>query len=126
MLSLASLTDQLSQPIELFCAEHARIDHARNQLLDRTVAQPVNDLPYGARGKALRGLCRVINEAASIDGVAQVAFLFEAAEQGANGRFLELALAGDCLMYGFDRRRSGAPDGAHDFVFEVGKGGANG
>src|SRR5208282_714304 len=55
----------------------------------------------------------------------EVALLFQAAQQCADGGFLQASAAGDHLMHRLDSARPAVPYGLHHFVFKVGEGGAN-
>src|SRR5262245_40471010 len=50
--SLPPLADCFGQPVQFAVAQYLGIDQSENQFLDGTFAEPVDNLPYSARGQA--------------------------------------------------------------------------
>src|SRR5688572_21907393 len=67
------------------------------------------------------GLRGAIEVRAALGLVLEVALLLEAAQQRAHRGFLQVVLARDDPVHVLDGAAAAAPDGLHDFAFELGE-----
>ena len=76
----------------------------------------------GSYGDVAFGIGGAIEEGAAVDGVSQVAFFFEDAQDGADGGVFEGALRGDTFAAGFGGAVGVGSDVVHEELFEGGEG----
>src|SRR5262245_7756529 len=117
LLSSFCPRDLVRKYAQLALVEHRAIHHADQDLFDRAVAEPVDDTLHrlGCHPSArLRG---VIDIGAAVDGVADVALLFQPPQYGANRRFLEAAV--EPFAHGFRCDRAVGPNQLHHLALEV-------
>src|SRR5205085_3055897 len=105
------------QQAQLTLVEHRRIDHAAQDLFDRTVAEPVDDALDGFRRNPSAGLRGLVDIGSSIYGVGGVTLVFQSPQHGADGRFLERTRK--LFADGLGRDRTIGPHQLHDLALEV-------
>src|ERR1700753_357735 len=91
LLVSLGLLDALGQALQRLAVEHARIDQCDQHLLDRAVAEPVDDALDRARRDLRPGLGGAEHIGAAVHGVGDVPFFLEPPQHGANRGFLWLA-----------------------------------
>src|SRR5580692_6090253 len=79
----------LGQALQFAPVQYLRVDHANQQRLDGSGAEPVHDAFDGAARYALRRLCRRVDKRSVLNGVRQIALLFKTPQYRANRRFFE-------------------------------------
>src|SRR5262245_30559987 len=117
LLSSFCPRDLVRKHAQLPLVEHRAVDHADQDLLDRAVAEPIDDALHGLGRHPPARLRGVIDIGAAVDGVADVALLFQPPQHGANRRFLEAAV--EPFTHGFRRDRAIGPNQLHHLALEV-------
>src|ERR1035437_10106657 len=88
LAALLAPRDALRQAPELAFIHSVVVAHSDQKLLGEAAAKTVDDLPYRAGGHAMRRVHSDIDVRAAFHRMLHVAFLFQALEDGAHGRFL--------------------------------------
>ena len=81
--------DAFGQPLQFIAVQNFGVDHADEQRLDGSCAEPVHNAFDGTSGYALPRFGGAIEKGAVFDGVSEVALLLKPPQDGANGRVLE-------------------------------------
>lgn len=102
----------------MFAVENGVVHHADDKLFGGAAAETVNDVFDGADGDMLARFGGAIDESAAADFVSDVAFFFQAAQDGANGGFLHGTPGGEGFAAGFGGNRAMGPDEIHDELFD--------
>src|SRR5437879_579684 len=102
---------------QLLLVEHRRIHHAHQNLVHRTVAEPVDDALHGLGGDAPARLGRLIHKGAAVHDVGRVALLFQPPQDRPHGGLLERAR--QLLAHDLGRDPTIGPHQLHDLPFEV-------
>src|SRR5262249_47613369 len=111
------LRNFVGQAAQLPLIDHGTIDHADQNLLDRSVAKQIDDPLDRLGGNLPAGMGRLVNVGPPIDGVTDVTLLLQSPQHGANRRFLQTPP--QSLAYKFCRERAAGPDQLHHFALEV-------
>src|ERR1700676_3866428 len=106
----------VGQRAQLPLVEHGSIHHADKNLVDGTVAEPVDDALDGLRRNPPAWLGRMVHKGSPIHRVGRVALLFQPSQHGPNRRFLEPARK--LFAGGLGGYRSVGPDQLHHLAFE--------
>jgi len=104
---------------EFGSVEHFGIDHAHKQRFNGALAEPIDDALDGAACYALPRLGGSVDKGAVFDGVRQVAFLFEPAQDCSDGRVLKRAV--EVLPHLLSRYLAEPPDDREDAAFQFTK-----
>ena len=80
-----AIGDFAGQAFELLAVEDGVVHHAEDELFGGTSAEAVDDALHGADGDILARVRGPVDESAALGLVREIAFLFEAAEHGADG-----------------------------------------
>src|SRR5215831_6312013 len=119
-LSLSlSLLDLFPQRVELALVEHLGVHHANEDLLDRSIAELVDNAANRTGGDLSPRLGGAENIGAALDCMCDVALLFQAAQNGPHGRLLQPTR--QLFAHGFRRHRVLAPDERHDCPLKLAK-----
>src|SRR5262249_27292011 len=118
-LALASfrLRDLVGQHAQLPLVEHGAVHHADQNLLDRSVAEPIDDPLDSVRRNPPTGVRRLVDEGPPLDCVTDVTFLLQSSQYCANRRFLQSPR--QLVAYGLCREPTIGPDQLHHLAFEV-------
>src|SRR5262245_13454046 len=117
LLSSFCPRDLVRKHAQLSLIEHRAIHHADQDLLDRAVAEPVDDALDGLGCHPPARLRGMIDVGAAVDGMADVALLFQPPQHGANRRFLRSAV--EPFAHGFRGDRAIGPNQLHHLALEV-------
>src|SRR5580658_1186133 len=85
----------LRQSLQLFWLQQLVVHHSHQQLLHGPITKSVDELLRRLNCNVAPCVDGAVNKSAPVDRMAHVAFLFEVAQNRANRRILERALAGD-------------------------------
>ena len=116
-----ALGDLLRQALELAAVEHGVVHHTDDQLFGGAAAETINDVFHGAHRDILARLGGAIDVGAAADFVRDVALYFQAAQHGADGRFLHRPAGGERFAAGFGGNRAVRPDVVHDHLLDFTK-----
>src|SRR6266481_9822494 len=116
-LPSSRLRDLVGQHAQLLLVEHGAVHHADQNLLDRSVAEPIDDPLDGLGRNPPAGMRRLVNEGPPLDCMNDVTFLLQSPQHGANRRFLQSPR--QFLAYGLSREPAISPDDLHHLAFEV-------
>src|SRR5579862_3885610 len=111
--------DAAGQALEFSPAHDFRIDHAHQQVFDRSRAEPVHDALHGAASHLLWRLRRAVHECPVVQSVRKVTLFLQPPQHGPNRRILQRPaqsftdLIGGCLAE--------TPDDTENFAFEFAK-----
>src|SRR5882757_8069219 len=111
------LRNLVGQHAQLPLVEHGRVHHADQNLLDGTVAEPVDDALDGFRRNPSAWLSRMVDIGSPIHRVRGVALVFQPSQHGPNRRFLERPRKP--FTHGLGRYRRVGPNQLHYLSFEV-------
>src|SRR5882762_6556450 len=111
------LRNSVGKHAQLPLVEHGCIHHADQDLLDGTVAEPIDDALDRFRRNPSAWLGRMVDIGSPVHRVCRVALVFQPAQHGPNGRFLQRTRKP--FTHGLGRYRTVGPNQLHYLSFEV-------
>src|SRR6185503_7394035 len=99
---LLLLAHKVAEAVQLGLAERLGLDHAADQLFNRTLAETIDDLAHGARREASRRFRRRVEIRAAFRLVTEISLLLQSSQQGSNRGLLQVAVLRDLVIHGLD------------------------